>query len=119
MRIGYYGAVPNQQFEYDHKDDAALYLDQEFVQRKLRVLQVAYEQVKEIGRCARRPCGGMEERLERTPFVPDALSSGHAASQHQHQHKLQVSYDSEAGQIANRYIKGRREKLYDYCVSGT
>lgn len=39
-RIGYYGAVPNQQFEYDHKDDAALYLDHEFVQRKLRVLQV-------------------------------------------------------------------------------
>ena len=38
-RIGYYGAVPNQQFEYDHKDDAALYLDHEFVQRKLRVLQ--------------------------------------------------------------------------------
>ena len=32
-RIGYYGAVPNQQFEYDHKDDAALYLDHEFVQR--------------------------------------------------------------------------------------
>ena len=45
-RIGYYGAIPNPQFEYDHKDDAALYLDHEFVQRKLRVLQVAYEQVK-------------------------------------------------------------------------
>ena len=26
-RIGYYGAIPNQQFDYDHKDDAALYLD--------------------------------------------------------------------------------------------
>ena len=23
-RIGYYGAIPNQQFDYDHKDDAAL-----------------------------------------------------------------------------------------------
>lgn len=39
MRIGYYGAVPNPQFDYDHKDDQALYLDHEFVQRKLRVLQ--------------------------------------------------------------------------------
>src|SRR5699024_6579895 len=36
-RVGYYGAVPNKQFDYDHKDDNALYLDHEFVQRKLRV----------------------------------------------------------------------------------
>ena len=46
-RIGYYGAIPNPQFEYDHKDDEAHCLDHEFVQRRLRVLQVAYEQVKD------------------------------------------------------------------------
>ncbi|POP32490.1 leucyl aminopeptidase, partial [Lactonifactor longoviformis] len=45
LRIGYYGAVPNKQYDYDHRGDAALYLDQEFVQRKLRVMQVAYEKM--------------------------------------------------------------------------
>ena len=35
-RIGYYGAIPNPQFDYDHRNDIALYLDDDFVSRKLR-----------------------------------------------------------------------------------
>ena len=34
-RIGFTGAVPNRQFEYDHREDAALYLDKKFVERRL------------------------------------------------------------------------------------
>ena len=33
-RIGYYGAIPNPQFDYDHRNDIALYLDDDFVSRK-------------------------------------------------------------------------------------
>ncbi|MFR2649636.1 MAG: leucyl aminopeptidase, partial [Blautia coccoides] len=68
-RIGYYGAVPNKQFDYDHKDDAALFLDQEFVQRKLRVMQVAYEQVKELAGTHGGPA--VIETFGEKPFTPE------------------------------------------------
>lgn len=101
-RIGYYGAVPNKQFEYDHKDDHALYLDHEFVQRKLRVLQVAYEQVKELANVHGGPA--CMETFGEIPFAP--VTKKEACALSRHQQKLQVSYDNEAGQIVNRYIKG-------------
>lgn len=106
-RIGYYGAIPNQQFDYDHKDDAALYLDHEFVQRKLRVLQVAYEQVKELANTHGGPA--CIETFGEKPFVP--VSKKEACALSPHQQKLQVSYDNEAGQIVNRYIKGEERSF--------
>lgn len=102
MRIGYYGAVPNPQFDYDHKDDQALYLDHEFVQRKLRVLQVAYEQVKTLAGEHAGPA--VIETFGETPFAP--VKNPKACVLSPHQQKLQVSYDNESGQIVNRYIKG-------------
>ena len=102
MRIGYYGAVPNPQFDYDHKDDQALYLDHEFVQRKLRVLQVAYEQVKTLAGEHAGPA--VIETFGETPFSP--VKNPKACALSPHQQKLQVSYDNESGQIVNRYIKG-------------
>ena len=102
MRIGYYGAVPNPQFDYDHKDDQALYLDHEFVQRKLRVLQVAYEQVKTLAGEHAGPA--VIETFGETPFAP--VKNPKACALSPHQQKLQVSYDNESGQIVNRYIKG-------------
>ena len=102
MRIGYYGAVPNPQFDYDHKDDQALYLDHEFVQRKLRVLQVAYEQVKTLAGEHAGPA--VIETFGETPFAP--VKNPKACALSPHQQKLQVSYDNESGQLVNRYIKG-------------
>ena len=106
-RQGYYGAIPNRQFDYDHKDDAALYLDHEFVQRKLRVLQVSYEQVKELANGLGGPA--CIETFGEKPFVP--VSKKEACTLSPHQQKLQVSYDNEAGQIVNRYIKGEERSF--------
>ena len=106
-RQGYYGAIPNRQFDYDHKDDAALYLDHEFVQRKLRVLQVSYEQVKELANGLGGPA--CIETFGEKPFVP--VSRKEACVLSPHQQKLQVSYDNEAGQIVNRYIKGEERSF--------
>ena len=47
-RIGYTGAVANPQFDYDHRQDGALFLDQDFVQKRLRALQTSYEKYKEL-----------------------------------------------------------------------
>ena len=101
-RQGYY-----RQFDYDHKDDAALYLDHEFVQRKLRVLQVSYEQVKELANGLGGPA--CIETFGEKPFVP--VSRKEACALSPHQQKLQVSYDNEAGQIVNRYIKGEERSF--------
>lgn len=106
-RIGYYGAIPNQQFEYDHKDDAALYLDHEFIQRKLRVLQVAYDQVKELAAVHGGPA--CMETFGEVPFAPEKTKEACVLTPHQQ--KLQVSYDNEAGQIVNRYIKGEERSF--------
>ena len=46
-RIGYYGAIPNPQFDYDHRNDIALYLDDDIVSRKLLSNRGANETYKE------------------------------------------------------------------------
>ncbi len=33
---GYTGGIANAQYDYDHRQDSALFLDSDFVQRKLR-----------------------------------------------------------------------------------
>ncbi|MCR2023294.1 aminopeptidase, partial [Blautia pseudococcoides] len=117
-RIGYYGAIPNKQLDYDHKDDSALYLDQEFVQRKLRVMQVAYEQVKELANTHGGPA--VIATFGEKPFTP--VSKKEAFSLTPHQQRLQVNYDNEAGQIVNRYIKGEERSFtiiaYPVCEIG-
>ena len=39
LKIGYYGGIANKQYDYDHKDDQALFLDKQFAERKLEVIQ--------------------------------------------------------------------------------
>lgn len=40
--------MANPQFDYDHRQDSALYMDADFVQRRLRALQTSYEKYKEL-----------------------------------------------------------------------
>ena len=117
-RIGYYGAIPNRQYDYDHREDAALFLNQEFIQRKLRVMQVAYEQVKELANVHGGPA--VIETFGEHSFSP--LNKKEAFSLNGYQQKLQVSYNNEAGQIVNRYIKGEERSFtiiaYPVCEIG-
>ena len=46
-RVGFTGGVANPQYEYDHRQDSALFLDSDFVKRKLRSMQTAYEKYKD------------------------------------------------------------------------
>ena len=47
-KIGCYGTSVNRQYEYDHKGDAALFMDKAFAERKIGVLKTAYEAYKEL-----------------------------------------------------------------------
>ena len=117
-RIGYYGAVPNRQYDYDHKEDNALFFNQEFVCRKLRVMQVAYEQVKELANTHAGPA--VIETFGEEPFEPETKAE--AWSLNPHQQKLKVTYSNEAGQIVNRYIIGEERSFtiiaYPVCEIG-
>ncbi len=102
IRVGYYGAVPNPQFEYDHRNDAALFLDEKFVTRKLQALRNSYEENKYLANTHGGPA--VLDVFGETPFVPkvnpDAMKMSEEAQ------KEQVRYSNEAGQITNRYIIG-------------
>ena len=107
LRIGYTGGIANKQFDYDHRGDAALYLNDNFVSKKLRALQNAFESCKELANTHAGPA--VMEVFGEVPFVPVSKDWAYALSAGQQ--KMQVHYDNEASQIINRYIPGK-ERSY-------
>ncbi len=102
LKIGYYGGIPNKQYEYDHKDDVGLFLDKQFVERRLEVMKTVYEQNKELAAGFAGPA--CIEMFGERPFVPHPKPEAvHLTSK---QEKLSLSYDSRAGEITNTYIRG-------------
>lgn len=102
MKIGYYGCVANQQYEYDHRADAALYMDKAFVERKLGALRHAYDLCKDLAKVHAGPA--VLEVFGEVPFAPAAKENALCLSEKQQ--KLQVYYQSTSGQIVNEYIPG-------------
>ena len=101
-RIGFTGGVANPQYDYDHRQDQALFLDSDFVQRKLRSMQNAYENYKELAAVHGGPA--CIETFGEKPFAPETKAEAWTLSETQQ--KQQVELDNESGQIVNRYIKG-------------
>lgn len=101
-RIGFTGGNPNPQFDYDHRQDQALFMDSDFVQRKLRSMQNAYETYKNQAVVHGGPA--CIETFGEEPFSP--VTTPEAWTLTEAQQKLQVELDNESGQIVNRYIKG-------------
>ena len=107
LRIGYYGAIPNKQFEYDHKGDAAIYLDRAFMERKLGVMRSAYEEYKELANTHAGPA--CVETFGEVPFVPVNKESAYRLSEKQQ--KLSVELANETVQITNKYIIGEERSF--------
>ena len=101
-RIGFTGGNPNPQFDYDHRQDQALFMDSDFVQRKLRSMQNAYATYKNQAAVHGGPA--CIETFGEEPFSP--VTTPEAWTLTEVQQKLQVELDNESGQIVNRYIKG-------------
>ncbi|MCR4923075.1 MAG: aminopeptidase [Lachnospiraceae bacterium] len=106
-RTGYYGAVPNRQYDYDHREDNALFLDQEFIQRKLDVMKSVYEDNKELAAGFAGPA--VMETFGEEPFDPE--SSDNSLRLSEKQRKLSVDYTDKAGRLTNNYIK-REERSF-------
>ena len=102
LKIGYYGGIANKQYEYDHKDDQALILDRQFMERKLEVMRTTYEQYKEL---ARRHAGpACMETFGEEPFTP--VSKSETVKLNDKQKEISLEYDSKSSQIVNNYIPG-------------
>ena len=106
-KIGYYGTSPNRQYEYDHKGDAALFMDKAFVERKAGVLRSSYESYKELAYVHGGPA--VMEVFGERPFEP--MTKPEALKLNKRQQEDQVLYNNRAGQITNEYIQGEERSF--------
>lgn len=102
LKSGYYGAIANKQYEYDHRNDQAVFLDKKFMERKLEVIQTTYEHYKELaGKYAGPAC---IEMFGEEPFSPKQKEEVIKLSGKQEE--LQLKLQSRQSQITNQYIRG-------------
>lgn len=107
VRIGYYGAIDNPQYEYDHKDDLSLFLDGHLVTRRLECLTAAYEMYKaEAAELAGPACMEVFGEEIYQPAAKPENPRYDAEGQ-----KLVVEYTSRRGEIVNTYIR-REERSF-------
>lgn len=104
---GFYGASANKQYDYDHKDDQALYLDKQYVNRRLEVLKAAYEKQREAAAVFGGPA--VLETFGEEPFAPETKKA--ALELTEKQQKLAVEYMSAAGELQNEYIRGEERSF--------
>ena len=101
-KIGYCGAVANWQYEYDHRQDQALFMDKRYIERRLEVMRTVYEQNRELAAQFAGPA--VMETFGEKPFSPRAVFE--APSYTDEQRELSLQYDSRSGQLTNEYIRG-------------
>ena len=106
-RAGYYGGIPNPQYDYDHKDDMGLFLNKRFIERKLEVMKHTYEEHKELAAQFAGPA--VIETFGEKPFIPEVKEE--AVTLNEKQEKIFLSYTSKAGQLMNTYIKGEERSF--------
>ena len=106
-RVGFCGADPNPQYGYDHKEDAALYLDAKFSERVLGVIRSAYETYSDLAAVFAGPA--VMETFGEDPFAPAETEDAWKLSQRQQ--ALQVSMSNEAARITNQYIDGKQRSF--------
>lgn len=106
-KIGYYGGIANKQYDYDHRQDQALFMDKRYIERKLEVMRTVYEQHKELASGFAGPA--VMEIFGEVPFSPEAKEA--APSYSEEQRELELLYSSRSGQITNEYIKGEERSF--------
>ena len=93
IRIGYCGGNPNPQYDYDHKNDQALFLDKRFVERKLEVVHTTYEKYKAAAAQFAGPA--CMEVFGEKPFAPKVKEE--AVRLTEKQEELALKFDSRQG----------------------
>ncbi len=107
MKIGYYGGIANKQYEYDHRSDQALFMDKNYIERKLEVMKNTYEKNKEMAAQFAGPA--LIEVFGEKPFSPETNPSAYSYTDSMKE--LSLSFDSRSGQLVNQYIKGEERSF--------
>jgi len=100
FKSGYYGGIPNRQYEFDHKDDRALFLDKTYVNRKLEVIHTAFEKFKDEARGYAGPA--VVETFGEKDFQP--VNKKESLRLSEEQSKLWVEYRTRVGELQRKYI---------------
>lgn len=104
---GYCGANPNKQYDYDHKEDMALFLDGALAERKTEAVRNVFERHKELAALYGGPA--VVESFGEEPFVPENKETASHLSEKQQ--KLSVVNAGKIADIQNEYIKGEEHSF--------
>lgn len=107
FKVGFFGTNPNKQFDFDHKEDMALFLDKMLVARRLEGLKENYEEQKELAGVFGGPA--VIEIFGEKEFTPVSREENPKYSEAQQ--KLCVEYAAKSGEIVNQYIKGEERSF--------
>lgn len=104
---GYSGANPNKQYDYDHKEDWALFLDGALAGRRTTAVRNVFERHKELAALYGGPA--VVESFGEEPFVPVAKSTACRLSEKQQ--NLSVENAGQISAIQNEYMKGEERSF--------
>ena len=104
---GFFGAVANHQAEYDHKNDALFFYDDQLVKKRLEAIEKAYEKYAEFADVYGGPA--VMEVFGEAPF--DFKESGLGLVPAESQKNLSLYQLSEEAKITNRFIKGEERSF--------
>ena len=97
----------NRQYDYDHREDKALYFDKAYVERRLEVMKTAFEEWKKEANGHAGPA--VIETFGEAPFSPESKKEAFRLSEKQQQ--LSVYDMSMGGQLTNEYIIGEERSF--------
>ena len=101
-KVGYYGASPNKQYEYDHRMDDALFYDKAYADRRLQEQELALKSIEDL--CMDFAGPALIETFGETPFNP--VEKKEALQYSAKQQKRKVEYQAANGALVNRFIPG-------------
>jgi len=104
---GFYSESPNKQYEYDHREDEALFLDKKMANRRLEVQKEAYETYKTLSSYHAGPA--WVEVFGEKPFTPQICPQ--ACKLSRKQQELSTWYYGQLGQLINEYIPGEERSF--------
>lgn len=102
-----YGTSANKQYDYDHKEDKALYYDKAYVERRLEVMKTSFEELKKEANGHAGPA--VIEVFGEVPFSPETKEQ--ALRLNEKQQELSVYDMSMSGQLTNQYIIGEERSF--------
>lgn len=101
-KVGYFGASPSKQYEYDHRMDDAIFFDKAFAERKLALQKQALESMKDL--CNDFAGPALVENFGEHPFNPAEKENAYRYSEKQQKQK--VEFQAASSLLMNEYVPG-------------